>query len=66
MKNKITLYRVYNSKGEYHHGYSATLEGSLAWAIDCAKTVRGLVKAVSEDGTEEEVFSCLKEIKCSP
>ena len=66
MKSKPTLYRVYNRKGEYHHAYSAILEGSLAWAIDCAKTVHGSVKEISEDGTEKEVFSCFKEIKCSP
>ena len=66
MKNKSTLYRVYDNKGEYHHGYSATLEGSLGWAIDCAKTVNGSVKEVLGDGTEKEVFSCSKGIKCSP
>ena len=36
MKSKPILYRVYTKKGEYHHGYSAELNGSRDWAIDCA------------------------------
>ena len=64
MKSKPTLYRVYNSKGEYHHAYNSSLEGALGWAIDCAKTVNGSVKEVNEDGTEKEVFNCKKEVKC--
>jgi hypothetical protein len=56
MKNK--QYIVYNRAGEYHHGYNARLEGALGWAIDCAKTVRGLVKEVSTDGKQTVVFDC--------
>jgi|TARA_R110000824_G_scaffold197377_1_gene380778 hypothetical protein len=66
MKSKLILYRVYNHKGEYHHGYSPVLKGSLGWAIDCAKTVNGSVKEIFDDETSKEVFSCTKEIKCSP
>ena len=65
MKNKAVLYRVYNRKGEYHHAYSATLKGSLLWAIDCAKTVHGSVKEVYEDKTEKEIFTSKKDAKCS-
>ena len=61
MKSKPVLYRVYNRKGEYHHAYSATLKGSLLWAIDCAKTV----KEVYEDKTEKEIFTSKKNAKCS-
>jgi len=64
MKSKPTLYRVYNSKGEYHHAYNSSLEGALDWAIDCAKTVNGSVKEVNDEGTEKEVFSCKKQVKC--
>ena len=64
MKSKPTLYRVYNRKGEYHHAYNSSLEGGLGWAIDCAKTVNGSVKEVCDDGSEKEIFSCTKEIKC--
>ena len=65
MKSKPVLYRVYNRKGEYHHAYSATLKGSLLWAIDCAKTVHGSVKEVYEDKTEKEIFTTKKNAKCS-
>tara|TARA_B100000519_G_scaffold52091_1_gene42681 strand:+ start:8574 stop:8774 length:201 start_codon:yes stop_codon:yes gene_type:complete len=65
MKSKPVLYRVYTRKGEYHHAYNASLEGSLLWAIDCAKTVSGSVKEVFEDKTEKEVFNCIKNKKCS-
>ena len=41
-------YRVYNQKGQYHHCYSNQLNGALDWAIDCAKSVQGSVKEVSE------------------
>ena len=63
MKNKPVFYRVYNRKGEYHHGYSATLDGSIGWAIDCAKTVNGFVKEVFSDKTEKEIFNCQKKTK---
>tara|TARA_R100001509_G_scaffold101850_1_gene59761 strand:- start:422 stop:619 length:198 start_codon:yes stop_codon:yes gene_type:complete len=53
-------YRVYNQKGQYHHCYSNQLDGALDWAIDCAKSVHGSVKEVSENGEENEVFSCKK------
>ena len=56
MKNK--QYIVYNHAGEYHHGYNASLEGSLGWAIDCAKMVRCSVKQVSTSGKEVVVFDC--------
>ena len=68
MKSKPVLYRVYNRKGEYHHAYSATLKGSLLWAIDCAKRINGSVVEVFENGDEKEVFACQKknkEEKCS-
>ena len=66
MKSKKTLYRVYNSKGEYHHAYNSILDGALEWAIDCAKTVNGCVKEVLEDGTEKELFNCLKKTNANP
>ena len=53
-------YRVYNRKGQYHHCYSNQLDGALTWAIDCAKTVQGSVREVSENGEEKEVFSFKK------
>ena len=45
-------YKVYNKQGEYHHVYSASLEGALGWAIDCAKRVGGSVTAVQESEKE--------------
>tara|TARA_B100001094_G_C17392627_1_gene422016 strand:+ start:241 stop:441 length:201 start_codon:yes stop_codon:yes gene_type:complete len=65
MKQKPILYRVYTKKGEYHHGYSAKLEGSRNWAIDCAKTVRGRVTEVYDDEnkTEESIFDFNKKAK---
>lgn len=56
MNNK--QYIVYTPAGEYHHGYNGSLEGALGWAIDCAKTVKGLVKEVRSDGKETVVFNC--------
>ena len=56
MKNK--QYIVNNHAGEYHHGYNGSLEGSLGWAIDCAKMVRGSVKEVRIDGKQIVVFDC--------
>ncbi len=58
-------YKVYTRAGEYHHGYNAALDGALAWAIDCAKTVRGSVREVRENGTETEVFNYGEEAVCS-
>ena len=58
-------YKVYTRGGEYHHGYNATLEGALLWAIDCAKTIRGSVKEVHENGKEIEVFNYKGESSCS-
>jgi hypothetical protein len=65
MKNPPFKYSVYTRKGEYHHGYSARLEGSLRWAIDCAKTVGGSVKEIHENGEEIEVFNSPIETPCS-
>ena len=65
MKNPPLKYSVYTRKGEYHHGYSARLEGSLAWAIDCAKIVGGSVKEVHENGQQIEVFNSTRETTCS-
>tara|TARA_R110001599_G_scaffold277937_1_gene479293 strand:- start:548 stop:748 length:201 start_codon:yes stop_codon:yes gene_type:complete len=53
-KNK--KYKVYTKKGEFHHGYNASLKGSLSWAIDCAKTINGSVIEVDENGEEKEIF----------
>jgi hypothetical protein len=58
-------YKVYNKQGEYHHVYSASLEGALGWAIDCAKRVGGSVTAVQESEKETEVFNYTKEAACS-
>lgn len=65
MKAKPILYRVYTKKGEYHHGYSAKLDGSRDWAIDCAKTVRGRVTEVYDDvnAPEKAIFDYGKQIK---
>ena len=65
MKKEVILYRVYTKKGEYHHGYSAKLEGSRGWAIDCAKTIHGRVTEVYDDidGPEEAIFDCNKKVK---
>ena len=65
MKKEVILYRVYTKKGEYHHGYSAKLEGSRNWAIDCAKTIRGRVAEVYDDidGPEEAIFDYNKKVK---
>ena len=65
MKKEVIHYRVYTKKGEYHHGYSAKLEGSRNWAIDCAKTIRGRVTEVYDDvdGPEEAIFDCNKKVK---
>ena len=61
MSKKSVIYRVYTRKGQFHHCYSALLEGALGWAIDCAKVVGGSVKEVTPEGVETEVFSCSKE-----
>ena len=58
-------YKVYNKRGEYHHVYNGNLEGALGWAIDCAKTIRGSVKEVHENGKEIEVFNYKGETSCS-
>ena len=59
MKSKPILYRVYTKKGEYHHGYSAELNGSRDWAIDCARAVDGYVTQVSDDlqRTEKKIYT---------
>ena len=59
-KNK--KYKVYTKKGEFHHGYNASLKGSLSWAIDCAKTINGSVVEVDENG-EEKVFGAIPNFK---
>ena len=59
-------YRVYNQKGQYHHCYSNQLDGARDWAIDCAKSVHGSVKEVSEKGEEQEIFSCKKASSVKP
>ena len=61
MSKKSVIYRVYTRKGQFHHCYSAALEGALGWAIDCAKVVGGSVRETSPEGVEVEVFSCSKE-----
>ena len=61
MSKKSVIYRVYTRKGQFHHCYSAVLEGALGWAIDCTKVVGGSVREVSPEGVEVEVFSCSKE-----
>ena len=58
-------YKVYTRGGESPHGYNAPLEGALLWAIDCAKTIRGSVKEVHENGKEIEVFNYKGETSCS-
>ena len=64
MKSKPILYRVYTSKGEYHHGYSAKLKNSRDWAIDCAKAIRGVVKEVYDgDITENLIFDSSQKAK---
>jgi hypothetical protein len=64
MKNNRVLYRVYNRKGDYHHSYGTTLDGSLDWAIDCAKKIQGSVTAVLEDEEEEEeIYNFKKDAK---
>ena len=57
-------YKVYTTKGEFHHCYNSRLEGSLGWAIDCAKTINGFVMEMNEDGKEIEIFnnSALKNV----
>ena len=65
MKSKPIKYNVYTRKGEYHHGYSPRLEGSLMWAIDCAKSVGGSVKEIYENGKEVEIFNWEKKTACS-
>ena len=61
MSKKSVIYRVYTRKGQFHHCYSAVLEGALGCAIDCANVVGGSVREVSPEGVEVEVFSCSKE-----
>jgi len=64
MKSKPILYRVYTNKGEYHHGYSAELKNSRDWAIDCAKSIRGVVKEVYDgDITENLIFDSNDKVK---
>ena len=58
-------YRVYNKRGEYHHGYNGSLKGALSWAIDCAKRVGGSVREVSNSGKEKELFNWTKQTTCS-
>ena len=58
-------YKVYTRNGEYHHAYNASLEGALDWAIQCARTVRGSVKEVLENGDEKEVFNSTGRSTCS-
>lgn len=58
-------YKVYNKRGEYHHAYNASLQGSLSWAIDCAKRVSGSVTEVSDNGKEKEIFNWDKQTTCS-
>ena len=58
-------YKVYNKRGEYHHAYNASLQGSLSWAIDCAKSVGGSVKEIYENGKEVEIFNWEKKTTCS-
>ena len=58
-------YKVYTRGGEYHHGYNASLEGALLWAIDCAKTIGGSVRELGENGEEVEVFNSIKNSPCS-
>tara|TARA_R100001377_G_C3174843_1_gene104422 strand:+ start:302 stop:496 length:195 start_codon:yes stop_codon:yes gene_type:complete len=59
MKTKTIFYKVYTRKGEYHHAYSAKLQGSREWAIDCARVVDGYVTQVSDDleKTEEKIYT---------
>ena len=52
-------YKVYTRKGEFHHSYNSCLEGSLNWAIDCAKTINGFVMEIGEDGKEVQIFNSL-------
>ena len=57
-------YKVYTKKGEFHHAYNSCLEGSLKWAIDCARTINGVVMSVDENGQETQIFnnSALKNV----
>ena len=56
MTNENTIYRVYDKKGRYQQSYSAKLEGSRSWAVDCAALLKGCVKEdlLNESGLTEK------------
>lgn len=48
-----SVYRVYDSKNNYHQSYSAFFEDALKWAKSCANRVGGRVDQIEiKDGQE--------------
>jgi len=54
-----TKYIVKNKKGDYQSAYNLKLgkQKAYGWAVQCAKSVDGIVYLIDEDAkTEKEVF----------
>lgn len=52
--NQLTLYRVFDHKGNYQQSYTHGFKNSVDWAIDCAIRVKGRVERVAVDEAEEK------------